>query len=88
VPQCCCLTANLPLSTLANRVDKSTNTCLRLWWTSLTANPFPTPCVYSQDVLGHSNTRAFMSHCGIHSVYEAAYHGVPLVGVPFMFEQV
>jgi hypothetical protein len=29
-----------------------------------------------------------MSHCGIHSVYEAAYHGVPLVGVPFMFEQV
>lgn len=41
-----------------------------------------------QDVLGHSNARVFVSHCGLHSVYEAGYHGVPVVGVPFMFEQV
>lgn len=41
-----------------------------------------------QDVLGHPNTRAFVTHCGLHSVHEGMYHGVPLVGVPFMFEQV
>lgn len=40
-----------------------------------------------QDVLGHHNARVFVSHCGLHSVYEAAFHGVPVVGVPFMFEQ-
>jgi hypothetical protein len=41
-----------------------------------------------QDVLGHFNARVFVSHCGLHSVYEAGFHGVPVVGVPFMFEQV
>jgi hypothetical protein len=42
----------------------------------------------TQDVLGHPATRLLVSHCGLHSVYEAAFHGVPVVGVPFMFEQV
>lgn len=46
------------------------------------------PQVDYNDVLGHSNARVFVSHCGLHSVYEAAHHGVPVVGVPFMFEQV
>lgn len=41
-----------------------------------------------QDVLGHPNTRAFVSHCGVHSVNEAAFHGVPVVAVPLQFEQV
>jgi hypothetical protein len=41
-----------------------------------------------QDVLGHPNTKAVVSHCGLHSVNEAAYHGVPLVGIPFQMEQV
>jgi hypothetical protein len=41
-----------------------------------------------QDVLGHPATRAVVSHCGLHSVNEAAFHGVPLVAVPFQFEQV
>jgi hypothetical protein len=39
-------------------------------------------------VLGHPNTRLFVSHCGWHSVNEAAYHGVPVVAIPFQFEQV
>jgi hypothetical protein len=41
-----------------------------------------------QDVLGHRNTRAFVSHSGLHSVYEAAFHGVPLVSIGFHFESV
>lgn len=41
-----------------------------------------------QDVLGHPNTKAFVSHCGVHSINEAAYHGVPVVAVPIQFEQV
>jgi UDP:flavonoid glycosyltransferase YjiC (YdhE family) len=45
-------------------------------------------CMVLQDVLGHPNTRVLVSHCGYHSVYEAMYHGVPVVGVPFQFEQV
>lgn len=44
--------------------------------------------VLLQDVLGHPHTKAFVSHCGMHSVNEAAYHGVPLVALPFQFEQV
>lgn len=44
------------------------------------------PWVDQNDVLGHPNTRAFVSHAGLHSVYEAAFHGVPLAAVPFHFE--
>jgi hypothetical protein len=29
-----------------------------------------------------------VSHCGMHSVNEAAFHGVPLVALPFQMEQV
>lgn len=46
------------------------------------------PCSQPQDVLGHPATRLLVSHCGLHSIYEAAFHGVPVVGLPFMFEQV
>jgi hypothetical protein len=41
-----------------------------------------------QDVLGHPNSKAFVSHSGLHSVYEAAFHGVPLVSIGFHFESV
>lgn len=54
----------------------------------LGSNTLLVPQVDYNDVLGHTNARVFVSHCGLHSVYEAAYHGVPVVGVPFMFEQV
>lgn len=41
------------------------------------------PC---QDVLGHPATRAMLTHGGVHSCYEAAFHGVPIVAAPFMAE--
>ncbi|KAL2078311.1 hypothetical protein ACEWY4_025996 [Coilia grayii] len=39
------------------------------------------------DLLGHPKTRAFVSHGGTNGVYEAMYHGVPIVGVPLLFDQ-
>ncbi|XP_057583018.1 UDP-glucuronosyltransferase 2C1-like [Hippopotamus amphibius kiboko] len=39
------------------------------------------------DILGHPKTRAFITHCGTNGIYEAIYHGVPMVGVPMFGDQ-
>ncbi|XP_019631677.1 PREDICTED: UDP-glucuronosyltransferase 2C1-like isoform X2 [Branchiostoma belcheri] len=39
------------------------------------------------DLLAHSKTKAFVSHCGYNSISEAMYHGVPLVGMPLFADQ-
>ncbi|XP_074789721.1 UDP-glucuronosyltransferase 2C1 [Denticeps clupeoides] len=39
------------------------------------------------DLLGHPKTHAFVSHGGTNGIYEAIYHGVPVVGLPLMFDQ-
>ena len=40
------------------------------------------------DVLGHPNIVGFVTHCGVNSVLEASYHGVPIVGLPVAGDQV
>lgn len=35
-----------------------------------------------QELLGHSKLRAFVSHGGLLSLHEAAYHGVPTLVLP------
>ncbi|XP_022096172.1 UDP-glucuronosyltransferase 2C1-like [Acanthaster planci] len=39
------------------------------------------------DLLGHPKTRALISHCGLNGVYEAIYHGVPVIGIPLLGDQ-
>ena len=39
------------------------------------------------DLLGHKDIKAFVSHMGHNSLYESAYHGVPVVGFPLCVDQ-
>ncbi|CAB1336350.1 unnamed protein product [Coregonus sp. 'balchen'] len=38
------------------------------------------------DLLGHPKTRAFVTHRGTNGIYEAIYHGVPMLGLPLIFD--
>ena len=40
------------------------------------------------DVLSHSAVKAFVTHAGINSVYEAGFHGKPVVCIPLLADQV
>ncbi|XP_036000201.1 UDP-glucuronosyltransferase 2B31 isoform X2 [Fundulus heteroclitus] len=40
-----------------------------------------------KDLLGHPKTKVFVAHGGTNGMQEAIYHGVPLVGLPLMFDQ-
>ncbi|XP_035375953.1 UDP glucuronosyltransferase 5 family, polypeptide G1 [Electrophorus electricus] len=39
------------------------------------------------DLLGHPKTCAFVSHGGTNGIYEAIYHGVPVLVLPLLFDQ-
>ncbi|XP_034563425.1 UDP-glucuronosyltransferase 1-2-like [Notolabrus celidotus] len=39
------------------------------------------------DLLGHPKVRAFVAHGGTNGIYEAIFHGVPVVGIPLLFDQ-
>ncbi|XP_040928087.1 UDP-glucuronosyltransferase 2B31-like [Betta splendens] len=39
------------------------------------------------DLLAHPKTRVFVAHGGTNGIQEAIYHGVPLLGLPLMFDQ-
>ncbi|MEQ2290158.1 hypothetical protein AMECASPLE_000652 [Ameca splendens] len=39
------------------------------------------------DLLGHAKTKAFITHGGTNGIYEAIYHGVPMLGIPVFGDQ-
>uniref|UniRef100_A0A673GJ70 UDP glucuronosyltransferase 5 family, polypeptide F1 n=1 Tax=Sinocyclocheilus rhinocerous TaxID=307959 RepID=A0A673GJ70_9TELE len=39
------------------------------------------------DLLGHAKTKVFVSRGGTNGIFEAIYHGVPIVGLPLVFDQ-
>ncbi|XP_046857920.1 UDP-glucuronosyltransferase 1A7-like [Xenia sp. Carnegie-2017] len=39
------------------------------------------------DILGHVSTKVHVTHLGLNSFLESVYHGVPIVGIPFLFDQ-
>nr|AAK31809.1 UDP-glucuronosyltransferase type 3 [Homo sapiens] len=39
------------------------------------------------DLLGLPKTRAFITHGGANGIYEAIYHGIPMVGIPLFWDQ-
>ncbi|XP_014301461.1 UDP-glucuronosyltransferase 2B31-like isoform X1 [Myotis lucifugus] len=39
------------------------------------------------DLLGHPKTKAFITHGGTNGIYEAIYHGIPMVGLPMFGDQ-
>lgn len=44
--------------------------------------------VPQDDLLAHPNVKAFISHCGLGSVAESKYHGVPIVAMPIGIDQI
>ncbi|TSL28232.1 UDP-glucuronosyltransferase 2B18 [Bagarius yarrelli] len=54
---------------------------------TLAANTRLYDWIPQNDLLGHSKTKAFITHGGLNGIYEAIYHGVPMVGMPLFADQ-
>uniref|UniRef100_A0A669DWS2 UDP-glucuronosyltransferase n=1 Tax=Oreochromis niloticus TaxID=8128 RepID=A0A669DWS2_ORENI len=54
---------------------------------TLSANTRIYDWIPQNDLLGHPKTRAFITHGGTNGIYEAIYHGVPMVGIPMFGDQ-
>ena len=53
----------------------------------ISSNIKVTSWVPQNDILAHKSTKAFISHAGFNSLYEAAFYGVPVVCVPLFGDQ-
>ena len=55
--------------------------------TKIVGNVMYMPWMPQNDLLGHKNTKIFLSHCGSNGQYEALYHAVPMIGIPVFGDQ-
>ncbi|XP_014482268.1 PREDICTED: UDP-glucuronosyltransferase 2B17-like [Dinoponera quadriceps] len=53
----------------------------------LTSNVFTAEWLPQQGILAHPKIRAFVYHGGLQSTEEAVHYAVPLIGIPFQFDQ-
>lgn len=51
--------------------------------TKMDENVFLMKWIPQNDLVGHPNTKAVITHCGSSSTYEALYSAVPIIGLPF-----
>ena len=54
---------------------------------SLSKNVHVVKWLLQNDLLGHNNTKLFITHCGNNGQYESIYQGVPMVAFPLFAEQ-
>uniref|UniRef100_A0A1Y1M4S3 UDP-glucuronosyltransferase n=1 Tax=Photinus pyralis TaxID=7054 RepID=A0A1Y1M4S3_PHOPY len=54
---------------------------------NLPTNVFISQWVSQMEVLGHRNIKTFITHGGVHSMQEAIFSRVPMVGMPFFVDQ-
>lgn len=45
------------------------------------------PWLPQNDLLSHPKVKLFMTHAGTNGLYEAIYHGVPVLGLPMLVDQ-
>lgn len=50
-------------------------------------NVYLTKWLPQNDLLGHPNTKLFITHCGNNGQYESLYHAVPMIGFPIFADQ-
>ena len=55
--------------------------------TKIVGNVMYLPWIPQNDLLGHINTKIFITHCGEKGQFEALYHGVPMIGMPVFADQ-
>ncbi|CAL1543780.1 unnamed protein product [Lymnaea stagnalis] len=65
---------------------------LHVVWRVNLSSPDPVKILTSKwvpqnDILGHPNTKLFISHCGANGQYESVYHGVPMLCLPLVGDQ-
>ncbi|XP_067633316.1 uncharacterized protein [Eurosta solidaginis] len=85
---------DLPQEKLNIFLDVFRNIKQRILWKfesdslkNLPINIMIKPWMPQTDILAHPNVRAFIAHGGIFGTQEAIYYGVPVVGIPFFFDQ-
>ncbi|XP_072014711.1 UDP-glucuronosyltransferase 2C1-like isoform X3 [Amphiura filiformis] len=54
---------------------------------TLTANVKVVDWIPQNDLLAHPQIKVFVYHCGLNGIWEAVYHGVPMVAIPLFGDQ-